>query len=107
MKIGCLTLILLIPALPASAALKVHGIFGSHMVIQRDKPVKIWGWADAGSSVSVSFGHESTTATATDGDGLWQVEFPAREANGMASHSPSAPAANPSSWTTSSSVTCG
>jgi len=77
-----LTLTLLLAAiLPASAALKIHGIFGDHMVIQRDKPVKIWGWADAGSGVSVTFGSESATTAAAGDDGLWQVEFPAREAS--------------------------
>lgn len=78
LPIGC-ALILSFTALPASAELKIHGIFGSHMVIQRDKPIKIWGWASPGESVSVSFGGESATAEATDGS--WQVEFPSREAN--------------------------
>lgn len=75
--------ILLSAAIPAGAALKVHGIFGSHMVLQRDKPIQIWGWADAGGSVSVNFGTESATATATaaaDG-GRWEVTFPARAAD--------------------------
>ena len=32
-------------------ALKVHGIFRSNMVLQRDKPITIWGWAPVGSGI--------------------------------------------------------
>ncbi len=71
----------LFAAVPASAALKVHGIFGSHMVIQRDKPVKVWGWAEAGKGVAVEFGDETAAAEACD-EGRWEVVFPAREASG-------------------------
>ena len=28
--------------------LKVHSIFNSNMVIQRGKPIKVWGWAKPG-----------------------------------------------------------
>ncbi len=31
-----------------SGTLRVHNIFGSNMVIQRDKPITIWGWAETG-----------------------------------------------------------
>ena len=57
-------------ALPATAALKVPAIFGSHMVLQRDKPVRVWGWASAGATVTVSFAGQNKTATAA-GDGSW------------------------------------
>ena len=80
-KLTSIIIILLSAALPATAALKVHGIFGSHMVIQRDKPIKIWGWADAGGAVSVSFGGETATTTAAAGEGLWEVTFSARPAS--------------------------
>jgi len=64
-----------------AAILKVHGIFSSNMVIQRDKPVTIWGWAKSGSKVSVRFGQASDEATATDGSGRWEVTFPAQQAS--------------------------
>lgn len=80
-QLAVIIVILLFAALPASAALKIHGIFGSHMVIQRDKPIKIWGWADTGSQVSVNFGNESAAATSAADGGLWEVTFPAREAD--------------------------
>ena len=38
-----------------SAEIKLSGIFGDNMVIQRDAPVMIWGWGDKGESVTVHF----------------------------------------------------
>lgn len=49
-------------------------------ILQRDKPLTIWGWADEGEKVTVSFaGKEKSTQTV---DGKWQVTFPARKAGG-------------------------
>jgi sialate O-acetylesterase len=75
--------------------LKLHNIFSSHMVIQRDKPIKIWGWAKPGETVAVRLGEETAEATvqpaapvevfglAEDyaGLGRWEVTFAAREAS--------------------------
>jgi len=74
------TLFLTLFSLPA-AALKTHGIFSSHMVLQRDKPIAIWGWSDAGKTVSVGFGDENADATADDKSGRWEVTFPASPAD--------------------------
>jgi len=64
-----------------AGGLKVHGIFASNMVIQRDKPIKVWGWARPGESVSVQLGREKADATAGAGKGRWEVTFPARQAS--------------------------
>jgi sialate O-acetylesterase len=69
---------------PASAPadkLRVHGIFRSHMVIQRDKPIKVWGWAKPDAKVAVQFGDAKAEATASSGAGRWEVSFPAQPAN--------------------------
>ena len=50
------------PLATNSQALKVHGIFRSNMVLQRDKPITIWGWAPGGTEVKVSLGDRSATA---------------------------------------------
>jgi len=65
----------------ADGALKTHGIFSSNMVIQRDKPIKIWGWAKTGGKVSVQFGKDQASATAGAKAGRWAVTFPARKAD--------------------------
>ena len=43
-------------ALTADAGVRLGTPFSDHMVLQRDQPLRIWGKAPAGSSVSVSFG---------------------------------------------------
>jgi sialate O-acetylesterase len=68
---------------PAAAAesLKVHGIFRSNMVLQRDKPLAIWGWAAEGSEVEVTFGALSATTKAGGDEGRWEVVFAPQPAN--------------------------
>lgn len=56
-------------------------IFSSHMVLQRDMPIHVWGTAAPGEQVSVSFHGKSTTATA-DIRGRWSVYLPAQAAGG-------------------------
>lgn len=50
--------------------LRLAGVFGDHMVLQRDKPVRIWGWADKGEALTVRFAGQQKTAMAGD-DGKW------------------------------------
>lgn len=69
------------PAVTAAGPLKVHGIFASNMVLQRDKPIVVWGWARPGDSVSVQFGKDKADAKATGDKGRWEVSFPARGAS--------------------------
>lgn len=75
--------ILLACATVAGAAdtLKVHGIFRSHMVLQRDKPIIVWGWAPDNTSVTVSLSDQTKSVKATGEDGRWRVEFAPQPAN--------------------------
>ncbi len=66
-----------------AAELKVHGVFSSNMVLQRGKPITVWGWASKGADVTVTFGTESASAKAGSEDGRWEVTFPAREADAV------------------------
>jgi len=65
---------------PPARELKVHSIFSSNMVLQRDKPVAIWGWGRADSKVKVSLG-EKQAESGADANGRWKVTFPAMEAS--------------------------
>lgn len=47
-------------------------LFQDHAVLQRDKPVLVWGTADAGENVSVTFGAQ-TLSTVAGPDGRWNV----------------------------------
>jgi len=78
-----------------AGALKVHSIFNSNMVIQRGKPIKVWGWAKPGDTVTVKLGTEKAGAKVQDaapvdvfghaeeyaGKGRWEVTLPEREAS--------------------------
>ena len=56
--------------------LSVHNLFQANMVLQRDKPIRVWGWATPGDKVTVSFAGQSQSATAA-ADRSWKVELPA------------------------------
>lgn len=69
------------PGLAAEA--KLAQIFQDDMVLQREMPVPVWGWGDAGAKVTVSFAGQEKTATAGD-DGRWQVTLDPMDANAKA-----------------------
>jgi sialate O-acetylesterase len=73
------------PCLPgaARADVKLPAVLGSHMVLQREKPLPIWGWADPGEEVAVKFGSAEATTRADD-KGNWKVTLPAQKADGAA-----------------------
>ena len=58
----------------------LHNLFQSNMVLQRDKPIRVWGWADPGQTVEVAFGGHAETATAAP-DRAWSVSLPAMPAS--------------------------
>jgi len=63
------------------AKIKLPQIFASNMVLQRDKPITLWGWADAGEKISANFKGVSYTAHA-NAQGKWQLEIKAAPAGG-------------------------
>jgi sialate O-acetylesterase len=74
-----LTLALL--AATAHADVSLPKLFSSHMVLQRDMPIHIWGSATAGEKVTVEL-HGITMSTSTDNAGRWSVYLPAQSAGG-------------------------
>jgi len=59
----------------------VSNVFQSGMVLQRDKPCRIWGWADPGQKVSVTFADQEAMAIAGR-DRRWEVLLPALSMSG-------------------------
>ncbi len=55
-------------------------LFTDHAVLQRDKPVPVWGTASAGEKISVTFAGQTLETTA-DASGKWRVDLPAQPAN--------------------------
>ncbi|MFT5495351.1 MAG: sialate O-acetylesterase [Kiritimatiellia bacterium] len=54
------------------ADVKLPAVIGNHMVLQREKPVPIWGRAEAGEKVTVTFDGQTKTTTANS-DGEWKI----------------------------------
>ncbi|CAN5454621.1 hypothetical protein BH09VER1_BH09VER1_36410 [soil metagenome] len=69
---GLLASLIFFLAISAQAALRVPQVFSDHMVLQRDLPIEVWGWADAKTSVTVDFAGQKKTAIA-DANGKWKL----------------------------------
>ncbi len=54
------------------AEVKLPRIFSDNMVLQRDKPIKVWGWADKNETVEVSFLDQQKKVKA-DKNGNWTI----------------------------------
>lgn len=71
---------------PDAANVRLAAIFADHGVLQRDRPIPVWGWAEPGGAVAVSIdGGKAYTAVAGD-DGRWSVTLPALKADGGRAH---------------------
>lgn len=69
------------PVTNGSSTLRLSRLFEDGMVLQRRKPIAVWGWAPSGSQVSIDFrGH--TTHTTSNVAGSWIAKLPAEEAGG-------------------------
>jgi sialate O-acetylesterase len=64
----------------ALADLRLPSFFSDNMVLQRDKPVSIWGWAEPKTEVHVLL-HGKLEKTMADEQGTWRVALPAMKAN--------------------------
>ena len=72
LKLRNLLLLALLPGATLCAQVTLPKILASHMVVQRDLPVHVWGMATPGEDVSVIFRGESRTAKAGQ-LGRWSV----------------------------------
>jgi sialate O-acetylesterase len=70
----------LITNISAKADIKLPALFQSNMVLQRDKPCNIWGSADNGETVTITFNNATYNTTAANGK--WKIILPAQPAGG-------------------------
>lgn len=63
------------------ANISLPKIFGDNMVLQRDKPVRIWGWAATGEKVTVQFNQQKKN-TKADKAGKWEILLAPEAAGG-------------------------
>ena len=65
------------------AQVRLPRLISKGMVLQRDAPIKIWGWASPGEKIAVRFENEKLTYRAnTSKSGEWSVILPKRKAGG-------------------------
>src|ERR1019366_7673696 len=60
---------------------RLPGILSSHMVLQRERPIHLWGWSAPGEKVSVTL-HGISQSTVGDSLGHWSVFLPPEAAGG-------------------------
>ena len=60
--------------LTAHGEVRLPHVFGSNMVLQRDQPLPVWGWAEPGEKITAFLAEQTVTAT-TDAAGAWRVTF--------------------------------
>jgi sialate O-acetylesterase len=66
---------------PIYGEVRLPHLISDHMVLQRERPIAIWGWGAPGEKVSVSLGDQSASVT-TDTEGKWRATLPAMAAGG-------------------------
>jgi len=74
-----LAMAVLLP-LPADARVELPRVFGDGMVVQRDKPLNVWGWGERGDAITAEFNGQTKTATVGD-DGKWLLTLDPMQVN--------------------------
>lgn len=65
----------------SDAKVRLPSVLGDGMVIQRERPIEIWGWADAGEDFTIGW-HDSSYPVKAGSDGRWQITLPQSQAGG-------------------------
>jgi sialate O-acetylesterase len=79
--IAILTVSTLAWASSARADIRLPRLVGDHMVLQRDSPITLWGWADPGERIAIVFRDQRRT-TRADAHGEWSVRLAPLAAGG-------------------------
>lgn len=65
-------LLVCVLATHAALAIRLPRIFSDNMVLQRDKPLKVWGWGKPGEAVTISFNGQKVQTKVAKG-GTWSA----------------------------------
>src|SRR5690349_24877314 len=63
------------------AQVRLPKIFGHNMVLQRDRPVMVWGWSSPGEKITVQLDKQTKKVTANR-NGKWKVALDPMQAGG-------------------------
>ena len=67
--------------LTSTSQVRLPAPIGDSMVLQRDQPLKIWGWASPGEKLEIDFGGKKYKAVTSDNK-KWELTLPAMKAGG-------------------------
>ncbi len=81
MKFSIILSVVFLLTVSTQANVTLPKVFSSNMVLQRDKPVRIWGWAAKGEKVTVQFNTQKIVSKA-GANGDWQVTLQPMPAGG-------------------------
>ena len=82
MRVGILAVAMaFLAGSPAAAALRLPHLFSDHAVLQRDRPVHVWGWATPGAPVTVTL-HKQEGRIVADRLGRWDAWLAPEPAGG-------------------------
>jgi sialate O-acetylesterase len=79
--IKCLFLCLLVNQTTIFCQITLPRLISDGMVLQCNKPLKLWGWASANEAISLDF-DKKTFKTTADASGKWAIELPPQQAGG-------------------------
>ncbi|MFZ1791156.1 MAG: hypothetical protein WAT92_22715, partial [Saprospiraceae bacterium] len=79
LKFSCLLIVIFL-GLDLNARVVLPALFADHMVLQRDKPIVVWGEAIYETEVTVTF--NDLTEICLVENGRWKTTFPAMPAGG-------------------------
>lgn len=72
---------LMIAALQSFGAVRLPALLSDGMVLQRNEPIKVWGWADGDEKFEITWNGE-TYPVCAHADGRWETELPAMPSGG-------------------------
>jgi len=81
LRMGALAVLIVCSPPSGRSETKLPAILSSHMVLQRDRPIHVWGWAAPGEKVAVTM-HGANRETAGDSLGNWSVYLLPESAGG-------------------------
>lgn len=76
-----IALFLIVISIAATAEVTLPKIFSSNMVLQKGIEIPVWGWANSGEYVSVTFNGSTVSATAGEA-GKWMIKLPVQDYGG-------------------------
>ena len=78
-KVKQVLALLFFGVLQTFAQIRVPSLISDNMVLQRDKLVKVWGWASPKEKISLTLNKKTLKTTATP-EGKWEIVLPAQSA---------------------------